>query len=253
MSHSFEPPDADEEATFAVKSQLDGYVVSVELTLVSIVQGSALGYLISTGLPYVVGLQWEMWPYIGVSLLFILIFWSSAVAHTLSFISWPLDFTHNFLYVAVTLVETWAIAQIGDVPRWYLLCAAYSASGLLLYATDLRLIRLARDDFRGPTATKLHVDLVRDQEQQVWWFLPGAVVFHLCAWLAVVRWPDALVTRGGHVVLGLYQLGVFAWFLRRGVLSLRRRQGWIFQRLVEQRRGEHVVIRRGEHGIDTVG
>ncbi len=45
--------------------------------------------------------------------------------HILSFIGWPLEFRHSFLYFAATLVETLAFTQVTQVANWFLLSAAF--------------------------------------------------------------------------------------------------------------------------------
>src|SRR5690348_11250966 len=90
----FEVSAAEAQAAVQVKSNLDSLVISIELTLISIIQGAALGVLFSSATGPVINLQFEYWPYIVVGLTTILIFWSRSLVHTLTFISWPLDFTH---------------------------------------------------------------------------------------------------------------------------------------------------------------
>ena len=76
----------------AVRIQLHDTVIGIELTLISIIQGLALGVLAASAVQPLIGLQWEVWPYIATGLLTVLIFWSRSLVHTLSFIGWPLEF-----------------------------------------------------------------------------------------------------------------------------------------------------------------
>jgi len=87
-------PPEHRELRREVKAQLDATVVGIELTLISIVQGLALGVLAASSVTPIVELQWETWPYIATGLLAILIFWSRALVHTLSFIGWPRAHLH---------------------------------------------------------------------------------------------------------------------------------------------------------------
>ena len=70
----------------AAKTQLDATVVGIELTLISIIQGLALGVLAASAVQPLIALQWETWLYILTGLAVILIFWSRSLIHTLSFI-----------------------------------------------------------------------------------------------------------------------------------------------------------------------
>jgi len=80
--------------------------------------------------------------------------------------------------------------------------------------------------------------------------MPGAVVVHLGAWFAVTTFPLAL---RWHAAIAAYQCAVFAWFLWDVARQLKRRQGWIFQRLVDQRSGNHLVVTRDDAGLDVLG
>lgn len=236
-------PPEDRQLVLEVKSQLDNLVVSIELTLVSIVQGTALGALISVGQGPILGLDWQAWPRILTGLLLILIFWSRAVIHTLGFIRWPLDFLHNFLYIAVTLVEVVTINQLADPTRWFWSNVAYSAIGWVLYAADAAMVRREESQFDGENGRKLYLDMYADQRRDVHFLLPGAVAFHAVAAL-LPAWAFEL---------SLLQTLFYAVYLADGVRALRRRQGWILQQLVELRRGKGVAIREDAQGIDVGG
>ena len=87
------------------RAELDAMIADIELTLVSIIQGVALTVLIETSREAVAKLNWIMWPYVLSGLIIILVFWSRVVLHILTVIRWPLEFGHNFLYIACALVE----------------------------------------------------------------------------------------------------------------------------------------------------
>ena len=96
------------------RAELDAMIADIELTLVSIIQGVALTVLIETSREAVAKLNWIMWPYVLSGLIIILVFWSRVVLHILTVIRWPLEFGHNFLYIACALVEEFAFAQLGN-------------------------------------------------------------------------------------------------------------------------------------------
>lgn len=76
------PAAADAGLARAVKAELDSLVVTVELTLISIIQGVAPAVLAGSSLQPVLTLRWETWPYVVNGMLIILLFWSRAVIHT---------------------------------------------------------------------------------------------------------------------------------------------------------------------------
>lgn len=70
----------------AARSELDAMIVEIELTLVSIIQGVALYFLIDNARTVLSIKQAIFWPYILAGLLMILIFWSRSVLHILTLI-----------------------------------------------------------------------------------------------------------------------------------------------------------------------
>ena len=85
-------------------------------------------------------LQWQVFPYIVTGLLVVLIFWSRALVHTLSFIGWPLEFGHTFAYFGATLIEAVALTQVAEPAHWFALNALYALAVWGLYAWDLRVV-----------------------------------------------------------------------------------------------------------------
>ena len=59
-------------------------IVEIELTLVSIIQGVALTFLIENGRHVIAIQQAEFWPYLAAGLLVILVFWSRSVLDRVS-------------------------------------------------------------------------------------------------------------------------------------------------------------------------
>ena len=219
----------------AAKTQLDQAVVGIELTLISIIQGLALAVLAASATEPLLTLQWQSWPYIAVGLTTILIFWSRALLHTLSFIGWPLEFGHNFLYFAATLIEAVALTQVNAPLRWFALNAVYAAAVWGLYAWDLRVIRRHADDFASEEERALYADIVRDQRINIVWMMPAAVAFQALAWWLIDRFPDAMLQGGWHLLLIGLTLLFSLDYLRGGVRLLRRRQAWILARAAQER------------------
>src|SRR3954467_4348887 len=98
---------------------LDPMIVEIELTLVSIIQGVALTILIECSREVIADWKLALWPYVLSGLLIIFVFWSRAVLHIMTLIRWPLEFGHNFLYIACALVEAILFAQLAQPQRWF--------------------------------------------------------------------------------------------------------------------------------------
>lgn len=219
----------------AAKTQLDATVVGIELTLISIIQGLALGVLVASAVQPMVLLQWDVWPYIATGLVAILIFWSRSLVHTLSFIGWPLEFGHAFLYFVATLIEAAALSQVGDPERWFALNALYAFAVWTLYAWDLRVVRKQADDFTLPGERALYDDIVRDQRINIALWMPLAVAFQALSWWLVHAWPQWMLQQRWHLLpIGLTLL-FSLHYLHGGVRLLRRRQDWIVERNAQER------------------
>ena len=219
----------------AARIRLDETVANIELTLISIVQGLALGVLANAAAGPIVELQWQAWPYVATGLVVILIFWSRALLHTLSFIGWPLEFGHTFLYFASTLVEAAALTQVAEPAHWYALNALYAACVWCLYAWDLRLVRQQAHDFRTAGERALLEDILADQRRNIRWLIPATVVLQALCWWLVHRYPATMLDGGWHLLAIAISLVFSLFYLFDGVRMLRRRQDWIVERHAQER------------------
>ena len=188
------------------RAGLDGMVVNLELTLISIIQGVALYFLTDNSRGLIVSMQWAYLPYVLAGLFVILLWWSRAVIHTLTVIHWPIEFTHNFLYVASTLVQATMFTQVSNPANWFLLGAGYAALLWLLFASDLRLIRERMRGQNHPVAQSLFNTLYREQRFQTRVSMPLSVLFYVGAAIAIRAWPSIFIDGNGHVVLALLHL-----------------------------------------------
>lgn len=212
--------------------RLDEVVVNIELTLISIIQGLALAVLAGASVQPILRLQWQAWPYILAGLLVVLIFWSRALVHTLSFIRWPLEFGHTFAYFGATLVEAVALTQVADPANWFALNAVYALAVWGLYAWDLRVVMRDARPAMDEAQRALHEDIVRDQRRNIFLMMPAAVAFQALAWWLVSRYPQAMLDRGGHLALIGLTLAFSVHYLVGGVRLLHRRQPWLLARAV---------------------
>jgi hypothetical protein len=215
--------------------QLNNTVVGIELTLISIIQGLALGVLAASAVQPMVQLRWESWPYVVCGLLVILIFWSRSLIHTLSFIGWPLEFGHTFLYFGATLIEAAALSQVDDPRAWFGLNTAYAAAVWGLYAWDLRMVKLHASDFTTPGEQALLADILADQRLNIRFMMPAAIAFQGLAWWCLHAYPSAFREGHWHLLLIGLTLLFSLNYLYGGVRILRRRQAWIVERQAQER------------------
>jgi len=188
-------------------------VVEIELTLISIIQGVALTFLIERAHD-VASLRGAIfWPYVIAGLLVIFVFWSRAVLHIITLIRWPLEFGHNFLYIGCALVEAVLFTRLTNPAAWFGFGALFGAVGWMLFAYDLKLINARELDSAGPASNQLIAIVKRDQWLNIAVLVPGVTMSNLLCFLCLRLWPEFFLTRGFHVVLVGAQVLGFAMYL----------------------------------------
>jgi hypothetical protein len=218
----------------AAQSTLDGMVVNLELTLISIIQGVALYFLTDSSRALLLSLQLSAWPYILAGLLVILLWWSRAVIHTLTVIRWPIEFGHNFLYIASTLVEAVMFTQVGNPANWYWVGATYGLLVWLLFTIDLRLIGRRMKEPLGPAGARLLAIIHREQRLQALLFMPVTVLFYLAARLFIHSNPQFFIEANGHLIFAALQLAGALTYIAYIVLYFRRLSGLILASRAEK-------------------
>jgi hypothetical protein len=197
----------------AGRRELDSVVVNIELTLASIIQGVALFFLtdnarVALTTPKVSGLI-----YIAAGLCVIFIFWSRSVIHTLTLIRWPLEFGHNFFYIACALGESFLFTRLAQPAAWFQLSAVYAGIVWLLFIYDMRLIHSRIAEARDDSERALYLRTRTDQLLNIWALIPLLFFLNLGAVLLLWRWPKFFVGRGGDVWLAIAQLVSFVGYL----------------------------------------
>lgn len=200
------------EQTYTHK-ELDLLVVNIELTLVSIVQGVALSFLAESSRAVIVKRQYLFWPYVASGLLVILLFWSRSLMHTFTVIRWPLEFPHNFLYIASTMIEVIIFTQLENPLYWFSLSAVYGCLIWLLFAVDLRMIRRRLEELNKEAARALLLVVEREQIYNVRVLMPLTVVYSSIVALAIHLRPELFLARRWHFLFALSQLICAAGYL----------------------------------------
>ena len=188
-------------------------VVEIELTLVSIIQGVALTVLIENAHAVIAERQLFFWLYVVAGLFVIFVFWSRAVLHIITVIRWPLEFGHNFLYIACALVEAILFAQLGKPASWFGFGAAFIAIGWTLFVYDLRLIYARMRDSAGEASNRLSARVLRDQWLNIAVLLPAVFLLNFSSAVLIRTWPEVFLMRNAHVWLIAVQVLSFAGYL----------------------------------------
>jgi hypothetical protein len=195
------------------RRELDSVVINIELTLVSIIQGVALFFLTDNARTLISVRHLSAFLYIVAGLCVIFIFWSRSVIHTLALVRWPLEFGHNFFYIACALGEAILFSRLDNPLGWFQLSTAYATIVWLLFIYDLRLINMRLKESRTDVERALYTRKRSDQLLNILVLVPALVILSLGCSLAIWRWPDVFIARGYHNWLIAIQLLTFVVYL----------------------------------------
>src|SRR5213075_2841934 len=145
------------------RRELDNTVVNIELTLASIIQGVALYFLAENARTILSERNWSAGIYAAAGLFVIFVFWSRSIIHTLTLIKWPLEFGHNFFYIACALGEAILFSRLDRPLAWFQLSAAYAGVVWLLFVYDMRLIRARMAESSNDAERALYTRAKADQ------------------------------------------------------------------------------------------
>jgi hypothetical protein len=200
------------------RKELDSMVVEIELTLCSIIQGVALYFLVDNARQVLSMDKVSAWPYVATGLVIILLFWSRSLIHTLTLIRWPLEFVHNFFYIACALVEALAFTHLNDPFTWFVLTAFYAVVVWLLFVYDMRIVALRGRDSAGPVGSRLYAMVGADQLRNIRLLIPLIFLSNVASAIAIYLRPDFFLVRHGHYLLiavqGLGLLGYLVYVIR---------------------------------------
>ena len=216
--------------------ELDNLVVNIELTLGSIVQGVALSFLAENARNSLGLHESVTWLYLASGLVIILIFWSRSIIHTLTLIRWPLEFGHNFLYIACTLVETLLFTRLTSPVEWFELTAAYAVAVWVLFVYDLRFLRPREADLASDTTQRLLAAIKGDQQLNIWLLIPALFVYALASIVCLKMWPGSFIARQAHGWLAFGQLITLLVYLYYVVRLFARFAPLVAQRQEERER-----------------
>jgi hypothetical protein len=195
------------------RRELDSVVINIELTLVSIIQGVALFFLTDNARGSLVTQHMSASLYVAAGLCVIFIFWSRSVIHTLTLIRWPLEFGHNFFYIACALGEAILFSRLDNPLAWFQLSTAYAGIVWLLFIYDMRLIRARIAESSADSGRALYARARSDQLLNIRLLVPLLIALNLVSAFAIWLWPDLFIARACHIWLISTQLVSFIGYL----------------------------------------
>ena len=188
-------------------TKLDEIALNIELVLISIIEGLALVSLAGYATPILHSADWaRSLPYILAGLVILLVFWSQAILHAISFIRWPLRMEHMFLYFVAVFLQVIAYSAMTDILAWFFWWSLFSILAFIIYVVDLRIIRhMPRSEFMA--------DVERRHIFEMRYLVPIALAFNLVALSLVYFMPQLL---GNHIVY--FSLGGLQLLISIGAL-----------------------------------
>ena len=203
--------------------RLDEFALSVEFLLISVVQGVALAALATAAAPLLGDLRLETFLYITSSFVLILSFWSQAIIHSVSFIDWPIDLPHSFLYFLASFVEVIAFSYLNNPMKWFAFMGIFFLVVVTLYIVDFRMIKERKTKFETKNQMKLYDHVIREQEYEFKTFLPAAVIFCFFSAGAIWLFPSVFITGHLHVALIIFQTIFSVYVLLTSFKSYKKR------------------------------
>ncbi len=205
------------------KDRLDQFTLDIEFLLISIVQGVALAALGSEAVKIIATGQWQYFPYCIAGFLFILIFWSGAIIHALSFIDWPLDLKHNFFYFLASLIEVIAFGFMDDPIRWFAAIFFFFLTAEILYIIDYKLILDRKHIFESKAQVILYKDIISEQRFELFFIVPAGIIFNVIAFILIYFNPQLFITNNYQIGLSLLQILFSLGFLMIVLKSFKKR------------------------------
>lgn len=196
------------------KAKLDQFTLDIEFLLISVIQGVALAALASSAAAPIGNLHFEYWLYIFSSFILILNFWSQAIIHAISFIDWPLDLTHNFLYFFASFIEVMAFSYMTDPLKWFGFLSVFFIIGSVLYIVDLGLMKKRKNNGHDSThRTKLYEHIIKREQFELRFYIPLAILFHVISFALIFYFPHIFIENKFHLILVTIQTLFGIYFL----------------------------------------
>ena len=173
-------------------SKLDEVALNIELVLISIIEAAALTFLGENATALLHTPHWLMYiPSILAGLAILLVFWSQAILHAVSFIRWPLRMEHMLLYFVAALVQIIAYGFMADLMQWFLWWTLFSLIAVFIYIADLDIIRTSKASFEKFSGGKAYIDTVEARHlTELKRLVPLALMFNVVALFVTWYWSN---------------------------------------------------------------
>ena len=189
-----------------VKDTLRSMALDIEFLLISVIQGMVLQMLAASAVPVFGEFRVEYWCYVVSAFILILIFWSQSILHAWSFIDWPIDLIHSFLYFLASFVEVITFAHITQPLKWFIFGFLFLLVTGILYVYDLSMIKKRISLFKqSPSHKRLYDHVYKRQIRELQFLVPSALVFNIIASWLIYTQRTFFITKHYHILLGVTQ------------------------------------------------
>ena len=199
-------PAADPLVGKGWKAVLDA--VPYALWWLIIIEGVALTKLAENSVPVLNGIDaLQRIPFVLAGLAILLVFWSQAILHAVSFIRWPLKMEHMFLYFIAAFVQVIAYTDVERITPWFFWWSVFSAVAILIYFVDLRIIREAAPRFIAQDGGEAFIaEVERRHRREMTILVPIALAFNIICYVITFLYPGLFAIPLAAAALGTLQM-----------------------------------------------
>ena len=163
--------------------KLDEIAINIELVVVSLIEGIALSTLaIDSADILQTPENWQYIPFLLSGLTIMLVFWSQAILHAISFIRWPLSMGHMLMYFVAVFLQVIAYTNITHPMNWFLWWTVFSVFVYAIYILDLIIIKQTIPAFEVLSGGGTYIrDVLKRHVFEMRFLVPLSIAFNVVA------------------------------------------------------------------------
>lgn len=211
---------------------LSALVIAVEFTLISVMVGVIIFPLMDFATEILRDLDFEYFPYILSGLVLILYLWTEVIAHSLTFIGWPINIFHNLLYIVFAMFLAIQMHFLTDPHGWFTMTIVSAAIGAAIVYYDLKVIEERRRGSSGAAAALY--DAAWARQRILLRTTPFTIVNAVLQAALVYFLPSLFIEGRLHLVLVVIQIVAFAFLIIRTIRAFKAEGEQIVQKAIEE-------------------
>lgn len=211
---------------------LSALVIAVEFTLISVMVGVIIFPLMDFATEILRNLDFEYFPYILSGLVLILYLWTEVIAHSLTFIGWPINIFHNLLYIVFAMFLAIQMHFLTDPQGWFTMTIISAAIGAGIVYYDLKVIAERRRGSIGAAAALY--DAAWARQHTLLRTTPFTIVNAVLQAALVYFLPSLFIAGRLHLILVVIQIAAFAFLIIRTIRAFKAEGEQIVQKAIEE-------------------